>query len=205
MTLKAKESRKDDSARSFVEKPESTDLISDQTLWSRLQRGLKTRTRFVDSHLAKNLAFQIRGMREIRRWSQQDLAQKTGMTQNAISRLENPFYGKATITTLKRIAAACDVALVVRFAPFSQLVKWATGATFEDHGLSMESTMVPSFVQEDAVSGSTLGTVVIADRQHYSINVAAQTVSYSFDNQILRDFKTPSQSSPLGPMPRQAA
>ena len=180
-------------------------MISDQTLWSRLRRGEETRTRFVDSHLAKNLAFQIRGMREVRQWSQQDLAQKAGMTQNAISRLENPFYGKATITTLKRIAAACDVALMVRFAPFSQLVNWATGTTFEDHGLAMESMMVPSFAQEDAISGSTLGTVVIADRQHYSINVAAQTVSYSFDNRILQDFITPSQSTALGPMPRQAA
>jgi hypothetical protein len=71
------------------------------------------------------------------------------MTQNAVSRLENPFYGKATITTLKRIAAVFDVALVVRFVPFSRLVKWVTGTTFEDHGLSSESTIVQDFARED--------------------------------------------------------
>jgi transcriptional regulator with XRE-family HTH domain len=88
-------------------------------------------------------------MRDREDWSQQELATRAGMTQNAISRLENPFYGKATISTLKRIAAVFDVALVVRFEPFSYLVKWVTGTTFEQHGLTMESTRIPSFGQEN--------------------------------------------------------
>ena len=105
----------------------------------------------MESHLSKNLAFQIRGMRDREEWSQQELAGKAEMTQNAISRLENPFYGKATITTLKRIAAVFDVALVVRFVPFSYLTKWVTGTPYEEHGLSMESSVIPSFAQEDQV------------------------------------------------------
>jgi len=150
-------------------------LISEKALWSRLRRNAEARTRFVESHLAKNLAFQIRGMRDQNDWSQQELATKAGMTQNAISRLENPFYGKATITTLKRVATVFDVALVVRFVPFSQLVKWVTGTTFEDHGLSMESTTIPSFTQENR---ATLGCVPISDfRQTFNVAAVSQTVS----------------------------
>lgn len=116
-------------------------------------------------------------MRDREDWSQQTLAEEAEMTQNAISRLENPFYGKATITTLKRIAAVFDVALVVRFVPFSRLVKWVTGTTFEDHGLSMESTVIPSFAQEDV---ATLGRVPIPISDfRQTCNVAAVTQTFS--------------------------
>ena len=67
------------------------------------------------------------------------------MNQNMIYRLENPSYGRATISTLKRIAAVFDVALVVRFVPFSQLIDWVTGTPFEDKGLSPEALAVPGF------------------------------------------------------------
>ena len=41
-----------------------------------------------------------------------------------ISRYENPDYGKYSISTLLELAAAFDVALAVRFVPFSELVEW---------------------------------------------------------------------------------
>jgi transcriptional regulator with XRE-family HTH domain len=87
-------------------------------------------------------------MRDDEGWSQQQLAEKVGTNQNAISRLENPFYGKPTITTLKRIAAAFDVALVLRFVPFSQLIAWVSGTPFVDNGLSSKSLAVPNFSNE---------------------------------------------------------
>ena len=70
------------------------------------------------------------------------------MNQNAISRLESPRYGRATIGTLKRLAAAFDVALAVRFVPFSHLVNWVSGTPFVEYGLSTESLAVPSFDEE---------------------------------------------------------
>ena len=70
------------------------------------------------------------------------------MNQNAISRLESPRYGRATIGTLKRLAAAFDVALAVRFVPFSHLVNWVSGTPFVEYGLSTESLAVPSFEEE---------------------------------------------------------
>ena len=143
------ELRKRGSASLKVQAQQSTNLFSREALWSRLKRGLETRARFVESHLSKNLAFQIRALRDREDWSQTQLAEKLGMNQNAISRLENPRYGKATITTLKRIAAAFDVALVVRFVPFGQLIDWVSGTPYVDRGLSTESLAVPRFEVEN--------------------------------------------------------
>jgi transcriptional regulator with XRE-family HTH domain len=71
------------------------------------------------------------------------------MNQNSVSRLENPEYGKPTLTTLKRLAAAFDVALVVRFVPFSKLVNWVSGTPFIEEGLSTESLVVTNFNEEE--------------------------------------------------------
>jgi transcriptional regulator with XRE-family HTH domain len=103
----------------------------------RLGRGKAARERFVASTLDKNLATQIRAIRDRQGLSQERLAELAGgMNQNAISRLESPTYGKPTITTLKRLAAAFDVGLVVRFVP----------------GHSTEAFAVPNFDEELAAS-----------------------------------------------------
>jgi transcriptional regulator with XRE-family HTH domain len=119
-----------------------TDLIK------RVRRNPVSRQRFVESHLTKTLAYQIRAMRDRLNWSQGRLAAELDMTQNAISRLESPDYGKATLSTLKRIAAAFDVALVVRFVPFSQMIDWASGTPHVDAGLSGSTLSVPTFTEE---------------------------------------------------------
>ncbi len=66
-------------------------------------------------------AAQIRAMREKREWNQHMLAEKAGMGQARISLLENPNYQNLSLNTLKRIANVFDVALLVRFVPFSKL------------------------------------------------------------------------------------
>ena len=84
-----------------------------------------------------------------------------------IYRLENPSYGKPTISTLKRIAAAFDVALTVRFVPYGQLIDWATGTPFVDNGLSPESLAVPGFSEEARVSlGSIPSNINVAAHVH---------------------------------------
>ncbi|MCC6366503.1 MAG: helix-turn-helix transcriptional regulator [Bryobacterales bacterium] len=97
----------------------------------------------------KTLAHQIRASRDKRGWSQERLASEVGMNQNAISRLESSHYGKPTITTLKRLAAALDVALVVRLVPFSELVDWVSGTPRIVAGLTTEALAVPDFETED--------------------------------------------------------
>jgi transcriptional regulator with XRE-family HTH domain len=125
-------------------------LNSRKDLIARLRRGRKAREQFVESHLSKSIAHQIRATRDRLPWSQAQLAREAGMTQNAISRLESPGYGKPTITTLKRLAAAMDVGLVVHFVPFSQLIDWVSGTPRVDRGLTTESLAVPCFDAEEA-------------------------------------------------------
>ncbi|HUY26627.1 MAG TPA: helix-turn-helix transcriptional regulator [Candidatus Binataceae bacterium] len=86
-------------------------------------------------------AAQIRAMREKSKWSQEELAQKAGMAQARISLLENPNYDNLSLNTLKRIANVFDVALIVRFAPFSKLFSMIENQTFE-------TLAAPSFVDE---------------------------------------------------------
>lgn len=74
-------------------------------------------------HVNTTLAIQIRKMRENRYWRQGDLANLLGKHQETISQWENPDYGRHSITTLKALAATFDVALLVKFIPFSELVE----------------------------------------------------------------------------------
>lgn len=74
-------------------------------------------------HVNTTLAIQIRKMRENRQWNQSDLADRSGKHQETISQWENPDYGRHSITTLKALAATFDVALLVKFIPFSELVE----------------------------------------------------------------------------------
>jgi transcriptional regulator with XRE-family HTH domain len=147
MTELEKLSQKDDSTKSREAPPESRNLTTRGDLSRRLKRSHDARTSFVDSHINKTLAFQIRSLRG--NMSQEKAMEKLGMNQNAISRLENPYYGKATLTTLKRIAAAFDVGLLVEFVPFSQLVKRVSGTPYVERGLSPDTMNVPSFDQEE--------------------------------------------------------
>lgn len=124
-------------------------LISRRGLLQRIRRGRKTRAQLVASNLSEGIAFQIRATRDKCRMTQEDLALASGMTQNNLSRLESPDYGKQTISSLKRIADALDVALVVRFVPFSQYIDWLSGTPRLDEGLNSDSLAVDSFEQEE--------------------------------------------------------
>jgi transcriptional regulator with XRE-family HTH domain len=88
-----------------------------------------------------SLAIQIRLLREKLGWTQEDLAQRMGKRQETISQWENPDYGRYTLNTLKELASAYDVALLVRFAPFSDLVDWIAN-------LTPQRLAPPSFAEE---------------------------------------------------------
>ncbi len=71
------------------------------------------------------------------------------MGQNNVCRLESPEYGKYTLSSLKRIAEALDVALEVRLVPFSQFISWLSGSEYLDQGLRPDALAVPSFEEEE--------------------------------------------------------
>lgn len=82
------------------------------------------RRAFIVNSPGVEIAFQIRTMRERRNLTQDALGKLAGKSQNQIARIEDPNYGKMTLATLKALAVAFDTALIVRFAPISELVAW---------------------------------------------------------------------------------
>jgi len=99
-------------------------------------------------HVNTTLAIQIRKMRESQhpQWKQSDLADRLGKHQETISQWENPDYGRYSITTLKALAATFDVALLVKFISFSELVK-------DMVSLSETRLSPPSFSEEQNHNG----------------------------------------------------
>ena len=72
-----------------------------------------------------DLPLQLRALRKERGWTQPELAIKAEMKQPRISAMERPGGANFTLETLRRLAKAFDVALIVRFAPFSELLRWS--------------------------------------------------------------------------------
>lgn len=90
-----------------------------------LLRDPEFRREFVADYVQEMVAAQIRAIRERRGWTQEQLGKvANGMSQVQVSRLENPDYSGATLNSLKRMAQAFDVGLIVRMAPFSEFMEW---------------------------------------------------------------------------------
>jgi transcriptional regulator with XRE-family HTH domain len=160
----------------------------------RLTQDLKDREyrhAFVAAHLTNGRAFQIRALREQRQWSQKELAEKTDMKQTRISLLENPDYANVNIETLKRFAKAFDVGLIVRFVPFSDLVKW-------ELNLSSDSLEVSSFDDEpyfkDEIEKQTTANGFL--RAYYSEEAAKQTQPEGQANILQFSHRKPYQPNP---------
>lgn len=111
-------------------------------------RDKEYRDIIVSEEINTGLPFQIRAMRKDRGWTQAELAEKAGMTQEAVSRAESLNYQRFALSTLRRLASAFDVALSVRFEPFSEL------ASRMAH-LSQGDLAIPGFDQDPGVSPPT--------------------------------------------------
>ena len=85
------------------------------------------RDAYVGEYLHANIAYQVRALRKQRKWDQKKLADSAHMLQPRISAIENPSNSKLNLDTLLRLANAFDVALEVRFAAFSDLLRWGEG------------------------------------------------------------------------------
>jgi transcriptional regulator with XRE-family HTH domain len=86
---------------------------------------------YTESYLKKSIPFQLRTMRTERDWSQIKAGEILGKGQNAISRLESPAYGKLTVQTLLEIAKGYDVGLIIKFVPYSRLLKEYDDVSFD--------------------------------------------------------------------------
>lgn len=58
-----------------------------------------------------------------RGWSQGDLAKLLGTTQTAVSRLEDPSYGRYSLKTLMDLAKVFDAGMQMRFVSFISMLQ----------------------------------------------------------------------------------
>src|SRR4030043_287560 len=110
-------------------------MITDEAYnqnWESIQ-DKESRKQFIDEHINVGIAFQINGIRRRQKLTQKGLAELLGDTakQPLISSWENPNYGRYTLNTLKDLAKAFDVGLLIRFVPFSKMIDWTINLTGE--------------------------------------------------------------------------
>jgi transcriptional regulator with XRE-family HTH domain len=101
-----------------------------QTLWIKLSDP-EYRNAFVSSNVAARIAVRIHNLRHKLGWTQTKLAEQTGMKQARISVLEQADYENFSFNTLKRIAAAFNVAVIIDFVSFPDFLKWNGGIDSE--------------------------------------------------------------------------
>lgn len=68
-----------------------------------------------------DLAVQLSALREERGLTQAQLAERVGTHQQAISRLENPAYGRQSLSTLRQVASALGAFVDVAIVPDEKL------------------------------------------------------------------------------------
>lgn len=98
-------------------------LESNVSLVSKLLNNPKFRDAFVFEHIKNGVAFQMEAMRDDRDWTQAKLGEMAKKPRTVITRIEDPNYGQFSIQTLREIAAAFNVGLLVKFVPFSRLLE----------------------------------------------------------------------------------
>lgn len=114
-----------------------------EQMWESL-RDPEFRKQLIDEHINVGIPFQIRALRDRQQLTQTRLAELLGSKrkQPLISQWEDPNYGKYTLETLKDLAKAFDVGLLVRFVPFSTLIDWTIN-------LTSDVIAPPSFGEEE--------------------------------------------------------
>lgn len=118
-------------------------------------QNARAREAYIHSELTNGLAHQIRIIRQQRGWTQKQLAEKLSTTQTTVSRLEDPSYGRYSVRSLLALGNIFEVALFVRFLPFSKFLPttWDTAPeNFEAVAYEDEVRSVQFF--DEALSGN---------------------------------------------------
>ena len=109
-------------------------------LWQKMRdRGY--RRAFVASQINIGITFQIRTLLKSRGWTQDELADRADMKQPRISAMLKPGKVRPNIETLRRLAEAFDVGLIVKFVPFSELARWS-------ESFSPDTFCIPEFEKD---------------------------------------------------------
>lgn len=74
---------------------------------------------YMDSHVNFKLAAQIYQTRQARGWTQAELAERSGIAQARVSKIEAGEFESLTMATLRKFAKAFDVTVRMELQPFS--------------------------------------------------------------------------------------
>lgn len=157
------------------------------TLLTKLLERFQTfgyRHAYVDSFLDSFIATQIKVLREKRQLTQSALAELAGMRQSQISKLEDVNHSGWKVGTLKKLARAFDLVLVVRFESFGKVLpdidRFGRAAlereSFSDDPVFAEGSIVSQSVNTAAVTaqiqtGATSGRVLAFKRPSQTLTM----------------------------------
>ena len=149
-----------------------------KSIWKKM-RNKEYRDSFVAAHTSNTISAQINSMRQARGWTQGELANRSGMRQPRISALEDPDFENIEIATLQRLASAFDVALSVRFVPFSEIAERATSLTSSDFNIREYSNdLVSSGKIDHSLPRYNLKLQIVPTRDyHFDVGLAPETLA----------------------------
>jgi transcriptional regulator with XRE-family HTH domain len=135
---------------------------------------------YVESFVDSSVATQIKVLREQRRLKQSELAERAAMRQSQISSLEDINRSTWKVSTLRKLARAFDLALVVRFESFGGVLpdieKFGRAtlerASFADDPVFSEGVAAPAAVVVGTTTADTAGCVsskVIGSPERFSV------------------------------------
>ena len=107
------------------------------------------RAAYAENALDTYIATQLRVLREQRELTQGKLADLANMKQSRISTMEDVNYAGWSISTLKRLARAFDLSLMVKFESFGGLLR-------EMDAFNRQALERPSFEDDPAFSAGTI-------------------------------------------------
>lgn len=116
------------------------------------------RHEFLSERIRVGMAFAIRAIRERAKMTQEELAEKLKTSKSVVSRYEDPNYGRFNLGTLLAIARVFDVALLVKFVPYSKFVA-------EHQDVSPSALAIKSYAEEkNEYQQQPIKQVPLADR-----------------------------------------
>lgn len=107
------------------------------TYVSKLLTDKKSRAAYIKAKLGVIVPSQIRALRMKSDMPRQsDLAKEAGMQQSRISMFETPGAANVTLETLAWLAAIFKVGVIVKFVPFSEMLRWENTFSQDDFAVT---------------------------------------------------------------------
>jgi transcriptional regulator with XRE-family HTH domain len=123
------------------------------------------RDEFVADQIRTRIALLIRALRdqEDRKWTQTELGQRAGKTQNVICRIEDPDYGRMSLQTLLDVAAAFDLPLWVdipEWEDWFRLIGDVPNSTTRRTSFDPDKLVSMAAAAKDGVKSGIIGNVI---------------------------------------------